>query len=84
MDYQAKLQVPFGVLGIQCNDEKVTGIPFLAPSMKVLSPTNAWKGECKRVQAYKSVERTFQTYPHIANMKRQGSQGAERLRQTPV
>ncbi|MDR0480611.1 MAG: methylated-DNA--[protein]-cysteine S-methyltransferase [Gallionellaceae bacterium] len=53
MNYQAKLQVPFGVLGIQCSDEKVTGISFLAPSVKMLSPTNALAREvCRQLSAY--------------------------------
>lgn len=30
MDYQAKLLVPFGVLGIRCDDEALTRIDFLA------------------------------------------------------
>jgi methylated-DNA-[protein]-cysteine S-methyltransferase len=29
MDYQAKLSVPFGVLGIRCNEDALTGIDFL-------------------------------------------------------
>jgi methylated-DNA-[protein]-cysteine S-methyltransferase len=31
MDYQAKLKTPFGMLGICCNDDALTGIEFLAP-----------------------------------------------------
>jgi methylated-DNA-[protein]-cysteine S-methyltransferase len=30
MDYQAKLKVPFGVLGISCTDDALTGIDFLS------------------------------------------------------
>jgi len=29
MDYQAKLSAPFGMLGIRCDDEALTGIDFL-------------------------------------------------------
>lgn len=29
MDYQAKLLAPFGMLGIRCDDEALTGIDFL-------------------------------------------------------
>lgn len=31
MDYQAKLKTPFGVLGIRCSGEALTGIDFLPP-----------------------------------------------------
>jgi methylated-DNA-[protein]-cysteine S-methyltransferase len=34
MDYQAKLIVPFGVLGIRCNDRALLGIDFLSPREK--------------------------------------------------
>lgn len=29
MDYQAKLSAPFGILGIRCEDDALTGIDFL-------------------------------------------------------
>jgi len=32
MDYQAKLAVPFGVLGIRCTEDALTGIAFLPAS----------------------------------------------------
>lgn len=34
MDYQAKLPVPFGVLGIRCDDRALLGIDFLPASEK--------------------------------------------------
>jgi len=34
MDYQAKLRVPFGVLGIRCTGEALTAIDFLPPGEK--------------------------------------------------
>ncbi len=42
MDYQAKLRAPFGVLGIRCTDELLTGIDFLAASSRVLAPRTAF------------------------------------------
>jgi methylated-DNA-[protein]-cysteine S-methyltransferase len=53
MNYQAKLKTPFGVLGIQCTDEKLTGIAFLPPQVKPLPPSNALAREvCKQLSAY--------------------------------
>ncbi|MBI5428977.1 MAG: methylated-DNA--[protein]-cysteine S-methyltransferase [Nitrosomonadales bacterium] len=34
MSYQAKLKVPFGVLGIRCTDDALTGIDFLTACEK--------------------------------------------------
>lgn len=34
MNYQAKLSVPFSVLGIRCNEDMLTGIDFLPASEK--------------------------------------------------
>jgi methylated-DNA-[protein]-cysteine S-methyltransferase len=42
MDYQALLKIPFGVLGIFCTDEVLTGIEFLAPGAEPQSPRNAF------------------------------------------
>jgi len=41
MDYQAKLKTPFGVLGIRCTEEELTGIGFLAPGAHPQPPRNA-------------------------------------------
>jgi len=38
MDYQAKLQVPFGVIGIRCDADALTGIEFLAPDTVPCTP----------------------------------------------
>ncbi|MGC2047483.1 MAG: methylated-DNA--[protein]-cysteine S-methyltransferase [Gallionella sp.] len=40
MDYQAKLSVPFGVLGVRCTDDALTGIEFLAPGIAPQPPGN--------------------------------------------
>ena len=41
MDYQAKLFVPFGVLGIRCSEDMLTGIDFLPASEKPQRATSA-------------------------------------------
>ena len=41
MDYQAKLFVPFGVLGIRCSGDMLTGIDFLPASEKPQRATSA-------------------------------------------
>jgi methylated-DNA-[protein]-cysteine S-methyltransferase len=40
MDYQAKLQAPFGILGIRCTDDALTGIEFISPHDQPMSPAN--------------------------------------------
>ena len=40
MDYQAKLKTPFGVLGIRCTAEALTGIDFLPAGEKPQRATN--------------------------------------------
>lgn len=42
MDYQAKLKLPFGVLGIRCSELAVTGIDFLPASTKPQRARNAF------------------------------------------
>ena len=42
MDYQAKLVVPFGVLGIRCSDDTLTGIDFLPTTEKPQRATSAF------------------------------------------
>lgn len=42
MDYQAKLKVPFGVLGIRCTGDAVTGIDFLPAGEKPRRATSAF------------------------------------------
>ena len=41
MDYQAKLKVPFGVLGIRCTENALTGIDFLPASATPQHTTSA-------------------------------------------
>ncbi|HEX5337911.1 MAG TPA: methylated-DNA--[protein]-cysteine S-methyltransferase [Gallionella sp.] len=41
MEYQAKLQVPFGVLGIRCSADVLTGIDFLPATEAPQSPVSA-------------------------------------------
>jgi len=53
MDYQAKLKAPFGVLAIECTDNTLTGIEFLAPGTATQSPRNAFAQEvCEQLSAY--------------------------------
>ena len=53
MDYQAKLAVPFGVLGIRCTDDALTGIEFLAPGTALKPPGNAFAQKvCEQLNAY--------------------------------
>lgn len=53
MDYQAKLKTPFGVLGILCTDEALTGIDFLAPEAKSQRPCNDMAQKaCEQLSAY--------------------------------
>ena len=53
MDYQAKLKVPFGVLGICCTDDMLTGIDFLPARTAPQPPQNAMaKKVCKQLSAY--------------------------------
>ena len=42
MDYQAKLKVPFGVLGIRCTESVLTNIDFLPASEKPQRATSAF------------------------------------------
>jgi methylated-DNA-[protein]-cysteine S-methyltransferase len=41
MNYQAKLTVPFGVLGVSCTHDALTGIDFLPPGQKSHHPATA-------------------------------------------
>ena len=53
MDYQAKLTVPFGVLGIRCNDAVLTGIDFLPTTTQPQRATNALaEAVCKQLLRY--------------------------------
>jgi methylated-DNA-[protein]-cysteine S-methyltransferase len=51
--YQAKLIAPFGVLGIVCNEDTLTGIQFLAADTELQIPQNQIaKKVCKQLLAY--------------------------------
>jgi len=51
--YQARLAAPFGVLGIYCDVDGLTGIEFLAPDIVPSSPNNALsKMVCGQLLAY--------------------------------
>jgi methylated-DNA-[protein]-cysteine S-methyltransferase len=53
MDYQAKLKVPFGVLGISCTDDALTGIDFLSARAAALPPRNDLaRRVCEQLSAY--------------------------------
>ncbi len=53
MNYQAKLQTPFGVLGILCTPEALTGIDFLRPGAAPQAPRNALAARvCEQLAAY--------------------------------
>jgi len=53
MDYQAKLSVPFGVLGIRCTDDVLTGIEFLPCLTAPQLPSNAFAQQvCEQLSSY--------------------------------
>ena len=53
MGYQAKLQTPFGVLGILCTNDALTGIEFLAPGTTPQPPRSAFARKvCEQLSAY--------------------------------
>jgi methylated-DNA-[protein]-cysteine S-methyltransferase len=53
MDYQAKLTVPFGVLGIRCTGYVLTGIDFLPASEKSQRATSAFAATvCEQLLHY--------------------------------
>ncbi|MCR4305151.1 MAG: methylated-DNA--[protein]-cysteine S-methyltransferase [Gallionella sp.] len=53
MDYQAKLKVPFGVLGIRCTGGMLTGIDFLPAGEKPQSAASAFANTvCEQLLRY--------------------------------
>ena len=53
MIYQAKLPVPFGVLGIRCADDTLTGIDFLPATEKPQRATSAFADTvCEQLLRY--------------------------------
>lgn len=52
-EYQAIIKAPFGVLGICCTENLLTGIDFIAVDAEVQSPQNQFsKTVCKQLSAY--------------------------------
>lgn len=53
MDYQAKLEVPFGVLGIRCNENELMSIDFFSATEKLQRATNDLaKTVCEQLLRY--------------------------------
>ena len=53
MDYQAKLKTPFGVLGIRCTNDALTGIDFLPPAEKPQPASSAFaRAVCEQLRRY--------------------------------
>lgn len=53
MDYQAKLAVPFGVLGIRCAEAALTGVVFLPAGASPQRPTGAFAARvCEQLLQY--------------------------------
>jgi len=53
MDYQAKLSAPFGVIGIRCAEDVLTGIDFLSSGVTSQPPSNAFaRIVCEQLNAY--------------------------------
>ena len=53
MDYQAKLTAPFGVIGVRCTDDVLTGLEFLPSGVMPQSPRNTLAQKtCEQLTAY--------------------------------
>jgi methylated-DNA-[protein]-cysteine S-methyltransferase len=64
MDYQAKLCVPFGVLGIRCSEDALTGIKFLPSGEKSQSATSMFSAlVCEQLLHYLENPDTQFTVP---------------------
>ena len=51
--YQAKIITPFGVLGILCEEDALTGIDFLPPDTLLQAPTKLFaQAVCQQLAAY--------------------------------
>ena len=51
--YQARFPAPFGVLGIRCVGDMLTGIDFLAPDTLLQAPSTPFsQSVCKQLAAY--------------------------------
>jgi len=65
MDYQAKLALPFGMLGIRCTEKMLTGIDFLPLAEKMLKPNNALSSlVCEQLLRYIEDPDMQFTVPH--------------------
>ena len=68
MDYQAKLVVPFGVLGIRCSNDALTGIDFLPATEKPQCATSAFaQSVCDQLLRYLENPAAQFTVPLNAN-----------------
>lgn len=57
LPYQARLQAPFGMLGIHCTDEALTGITFLSKRSQMQLASNPFVQEvCRQLDEYFSSE----------------------------
>lgn len=64
MGYQAKLKVPFGVLGIRCSEDALTGIDFLPASDESQSANNSFALKvCEQLLRYFNDPRISFTVP---------------------
>lgn len=53
MNYQAQLRTPWGLVGIHCAEDFLSGITFLAPYKKEVLPHDAFVREvCAQLSAY--------------------------------
>lgn len=53
MSYQAKMRTPWGLVGIHCADDLLTGITFLSPDNKEQLPHEVFPREvCAQLSAY--------------------------------
>jgi len=53
MEYQAKLTAPFGVIGLRCTEDALTGIDFLSSRVNSRSPRSAFAQKvCDQLTAY--------------------------------
>ena len=74
MDYQAKLKTPFGVLGISCTADALTGIDFLAPDARPMPPQQSF-GACGVRTTHSLFRRSrFSFRPSVATRRHGASE----------
>ncbi len=73
MEYQAKLAMPFGVLGIHCTDTALTGITFLPANTAPQSPSNSLaRAVCEQLLRYvKNPAAKFSVPLHLSGSTHQ-------------